>query len=460
MTGAGEGTGPLMGRGHRRATDVAAHLCRHAGAGESGLTLIELMVAITIFAIAITGIAAMANSGLNLARNNRNRSIAANLASEQVDAFRAASFEDVVADVGQTTETETVNDVDFEVVRQLSWVDQESESGACDVSITSGLTPRLLRVVIDVKWTAMGGIDPVRSETVLTPPIGQFDPTKGNIAVRIFDREAGPGFGHPVTVTGPDNPPHQVTIDDNGEVGCAFFPALTPGMYTVTLGTAGFVDRQGLAGPQQTIAVSSGTVSSVQFDYDQASSISATLSVPGGGTVPADVPLTIGNNQILPLGTRVVPGSGTVRLLSDLFPFADGYHIWAGSCADADAEGEDLVNGGPYWPGAVRAPSVPADPGVLTNTTVELESLDVTVTRSGVEIPSATVRALHGPDDGCESGETVELGITDSLGAVTGAIPFGTWQLRVDGATPVSTWPTAVVDPTATPGPVVVELAP
>ncbi|MCZ7530912.1 MAG: prepilin-type N-terminal cleavage/methylation domain-containing protein [Acidimicrobiia bacterium] len=394
-----------MGRGHPRATDVAAQRRRRAGrrgtgrrgAGESGLTLIELMVAITVFAIAVTGIAAMANSGLNLARNNRNRSIAANLASEQVDAFRSASFEEVVLDVGQTVEIQTVNEVDFELTRQLSWVDQESESGACDVSITSGLTPRLLRVVVDARWTAMGGIDPVRSETVLTPPIGQFDPTKGNIAVRVFDREAGPGHGHPVTVAGPDNPPQQVTINDNGEVGCAFFPALTPGTYTVTMGTAAFVDRQGVASPQQTIVVSSGTVSSVQFDYDMAAGISATLTAPGGGNIDADVPLTIGNNQILPLGTRVMAGSGTVRPLSDLFPFSDGYELWAGSCADADAEGVDLVNGGPYWPGGVRAVSAATDPGVVTNTTVELESLDVTVTRSGLEVPSATVARCTAP---------------------------------------------------------------
>lgn len=460
-----------MGRARRRAIGVAARINRRftararvaasRGGDEAGLTLIELVVAMAFFAIVITGIAAMTSSGLTLARNNRNRSIAANLASEQVDSFRAAPFDAAVDDLGLTTTTETVNGVDYDVIRELSWVDQESDAGACDVAASGSVSPRLLRVVVSVEWAAMGAVEPVRSETVLAPPIGAFDPTLGNIAVRVFDREAGPGYGHPVTVSGPDNPPQQVTINDNGVVGCAFFAGLTPGSYTVTMGTASFVDRKGVASPSQTITVASGTVSSVQFDYDRAATLSLGIFAPAGGNIPADVPLTIGNNQILPLGTKVVDGSGTNRSLPDLFPFADGYQVWAGACADADPEGIDLVGGAPYWSGAVRPPALATDPGVVTTGTVSMETLQVDVTRSGAPVPSVNVVAVHPADDRCESGETLDLGTTDSSGQVRGALPFGTWEIQVSGETPASAWPTAVNDPTSTPPTdVVVEVAP
>ncbi len=438
-----------MVRASRRAGSAVAR--RRHGAGDRGFTLIEVVVAVALFAILISGIATMVGNGLNLARNNRSRSIGANLASQQIDEFRSQDFDDVVALVGQTTEEMSVDGVPYDVIRDITWVDQQSTQGACDVSATSGLDPRLLRVVVRVEWNAMGSIDPVKAETVLSPPVGSFDPTLGNIAVRVFDRDAGPGYGHPVTVTGPDNPPVQVTINDNDEVGCAFFAGLTPGSYTVSLGTAGFVDRQEEPTPSQIVSVSAGTVSSVQFDYDRAATINVTLVAPEGGALPTDLPLTLGNSGLLPLGTQAVTGTGTSRSLPDLFPFADGYQVWAGACADADAEGEDLALGGPYWPGGQRDPVVPVEPGGTASTTVEVPTVEISVTEGGAPLVGVSVRASHDVDTGCDTGAEYQLGTTDELGTVRAALPHGTWELSVDDGSPVGgTWPTVAVDPTLT----------
>ena len=58
---------------------------------EDGFTMVE-MVAIMIFGVLITGIATMKGTRLNLVRNNRNRSVAANLASEEMDTVRSTNF--------------------------------------------------------------------------------------------------------------------------------------------------------------------------------------------------------------------------------------------------------------------------------------------------------------------------------------------------------------------------------
>lgn len=434
-----------MGRTSHRGAGVVAR--RRRAEDDRGFTLIEVVVAIALFAIFISGIAAMVGNGLDLARNNRNRSIAANLASRQLDEFRSRDFDDVAALVGQTGEQESVEGVVYDVTRDVAWVAQDSEGGACDVGDPGALDPRLLRIVVRVEWAAMGAIDPVQAETVLSPPVGSFDPTLGNIAVRILDRDAGPGYGHPVTVTGPETPPVQYTINDNNEVGCAFFAGLEPGTYTVELGTLDYVDRQAEATPSQVVNVSSGTVSSVQFDYDLSAEIDVTLAAPEGGTIPVDVPLTLGNSSLLPLGSQVVPGTGTNRLLDDLFPFADGYQVWAGACADADPEGEDLGGGGAYWPGGLRDPVIAVDPGDTAVTTVNLPTLQVSVTQGGVPLAGATVRAVHGSDTGCDTGAEFGLGTTDASGVVLGALPYGDYSVEVDGE--AGTWPVAI-DPTLT----------
>ena len=47
---------------------------------EAGFTMVEMVIAIFIFAMVITGVGVGMSSALNLTRQNRNRSIAANLA--------------------------------------------------------------------------------------------------------------------------------------------------------------------------------------------------------------------------------------------------------------------------------------------------------------------------------------------------------------------------------------------
>ena len=58
--------------------------------------MVELVMAIFIFGIVITGIAAGMTSSLNLTRQNRNRSVAANLASQEMDTVRSTPFTSLV----------------------------------------------------------------------------------------------------------------------------------------------------------------------------------------------------------------------------------------------------------------------------------------------------------------------------------------------------------------------------
>ena len=103
------------------------------------MSLLELVVATTVFAVMMLGLAATLATGLNLTRNNRNRSVAANLASQEMDTVRSAVFTTLNA----LTSTQSVGGVSYTVHRELTWVASNATNGPvrrdewCSTSVTS-----------------------------------------------------------------------------------------------------------------------------------------------------------------------------------------------------------------------------------------------------------------------------------------------------------------------------------
>lgn len=406
--------------------------------GEQGLTLLELVVAISVFALISGGIAATIDSGLTLTRNNRQRSVAANLASQEMDTVRSTSFTALVA----RTVTQDVDGTNFTINRSLTWVSRSATNGPCD---GTNQNPELLRVRVMVTWPNMRGVQPTISDTTMAPPVGAYSANSGHIAVKVLDGSAAGEFGTTVQITGPMTQSAPTNSD-----GCAFFAFLTPGTYTVALNTVGYVNRQSLQNPSQTVGVTTGHISSVQFDYDQATTLSLTLTPSAGGTPPNDLAVALGNTQFVPSGVLVYSGTGLSRSIGNLFPAADGYTAWAGSCADADPEGQQAGGAGPYWPDAVRADTLEATAGATTTGTVALESATLTVLGPGaLPVAGATAVATHAADSMCAGGETHTLGTTDATGSLTTALPYGRWTISVTGRSPSGAWPALVLDPRA-----------
>jgi prepilin-type N-terminal cleavage/methylation domain-containing protein len=104
---------------------------------EHGFTIVELMAAISIFALVVTGITALMGTSLNLTRNNRNRAVGANLASQEMDVVRSTTFTDLP--LGQVTTTQTVDGVPYSVIRETEWVTQNATTGPCQAP--SGTSP-------------------------------------------------------------------------------------------------------------------------------------------------------------------------------------------------------------------------------------------------------------------------------------------------------------------------------
>src|SRR4249920_4160789 len=130
---------------------------------EAGFTMVEMMMAIFIFAIVVTGLAVGMASSLNLTRENRNRSIAANLGSQQMDTIRSMDFADldnVTQQTQPTTSTSSVDGVPYTMSQYTRWV-YKSETGAtagpCQAPPSTANPLAYISVVSSVSWNDMRG---------------------------------------------------------------------------------------------------------------------------------------------------------------------------------------------------------------------------------------------------------------------------------------------------------------
>ena len=395
-------------------------------ARQDGYSVVELMVAVTIFALVFAAVSLGMGRALELNRGNRNRSAGAYLAARQLEEVRAVAtgdFEDVL--LGRTVTTSGV----YTITQDVTWTSPGSTSTSCNVPTGSGAALAYKRITVTVTWPDMGGVAPVVSQTLLTPPGGIYDPNDGHVLVQVFDRNAVPLAGHTVALSGPESASQPTTAE-----GCVFFAYLDPGSYTVTLNSTGYVGRQGDQPATQNVAVAATQISTLQFDYDRAATLGVTLSTPSGpptAAIPSGIALTVANSN-LTVGTKsfseASTGSGTPRTVRPLFPYSSGYQVWAGDCADADPDGTPDL-----YPGTTRGPVLASNPAVTTSGTATLGAVDVTVrqtTATGTLMSGATVSGIHAAGTGCTAGETLTSATLTAAGKLRLALPYGTWKIR------------------------------
>lgn len=399
---------------------------RAAESRDAGIGLVEMLVALTVAALMLSGVAYGLIRAMWTTRDSNSREVAAQLASEAVDQARNTTD---VPNLAGTTYTKTVDGTTYTVVRTISTYLSNGASSPCDGSGNASV--KYKKIAIRVTWPKMApGTKSVRADTLVTPSASVYDPTKGNVAVKVLDANARPVEGVMVRAQGSVDNDVQYTDDS----GCAFFDGVTPGAYTVTAGLTGYVSRAGLATPTASTSVTSGNTSSVAFDYDLAGSLGVVLG-DSSYPVPGNVPVTLYNTALLPDGTTAYAGTGDTRMLTTLFPFASGYSVWAGSCQDADPAG---MQGGttPYHPGGVRPVAVRTSSTGSPGAAVEMAKVRVAVlTDLGVAIPGAQVQASHAGSATCDATESYGLGSTDGGGQLRASLPWGTWDFTVLGRT-------------------------
>jgi type II secretory pathway pseudopilin PulG len=374
---------------------------------DEGLTLVETVVALTVFAIVSAALSAVILNTTALSRNNRSRVVAASLATGELETAReeAGRRSVVTLEQGSTSSTRTVGETTYAIRRTATWTKTTATADSCTTA--AGTTDNAyLRVSVDVTWPRMNGAAPVHADTLLTPALGTYSYATGNIAVRVTDRDDRGGADHLVTVEKDGITLTQRTTAE----GCAFFAFVDPGTYTVRLGTPGYVDTLGNSTPSKTTTVTAAapTASAVSFQYDRAASV--LLADDRAFPLKTDT-ITLANDHYPTRQLSIALSSFPAKV----FPWRDGVGLWAGSCRDAQ-------------PATPPHPSL--TPGASVTTVVSGAPVDVTVTRNGVGAVEVPVTATHGPDPAtCPTGATLPLGTTATDGTLHVSLPYGTWQL-------------------------------
>ncbi len=434
---------------------------RERPTGDAGLGLVEVMIAMSLLTILLTSVAFTLTKQMSMQRDSKAREGALDVAAQAIDIARATS--DFSTLTGKAW-TDSINGESYSVTQSVTTYLQNSSGSPCDGSGSSSVAYK--QVSVAVSWSGMANpTTPVRSQTLLSPSVTSYDPTLGNLAVKVKDASGVGVEGALVSSTGPSG--SRTAYSDGA--GCAFFEQLKAGAYASTVSRSGYVTPDGLSAPSKSVTVQAAQTVAVAFELD----VTATLTVrlPNGDFHPIlGVPITLGNTSLLPSGKTSVAGTGTPRSITSRYPYQSGYTVWTGTCDDADPEGTiptDLVppatspyldvtsaaNGGRYHPEASRGSVVTALPVPSTNLG-QVDMADITVevrNAANVAVPSAAVTMTHVPWDastgatyfpGCSSGETYALGSTGADGNLKVDTPWGYWDITtsVVGSTPTRVW--------------------
>lgn len=416
---------------------------------DAGLSIVEVVVALLVFAIITTGSIVAIGTVLGMTRDNRSRVVAANLASQAIDKARGA---DDLFKVVDTSTTSVVDGTTYTVTRAVSWITTGGVDSQCATPGPKGNGSLFYkRVNVAVSWPGRRpATDPVRADTIITPASKINDPAAGTILVSVLDQTGAGAPGVVVTVTpakgvgntaaglGPDSAPAPTDSD-----GCAFATRVQPGLYTVTLSRADgkpYLDRDQAAAPAKTVSVAAGDTASAEFTYAQ-----------GDDYKPRWASNYTGPQPLLPtnLTTTWLAGDGRRFVASGqpsdqyLFPSATGYQVLAGSYAPVGADGGACLSPDPEsWPatpdGKVGHRPVVAVPDPLASktavapvpmgvVTINVKALD--------KVIQATTTAPAGGDPGCAATQSFDFTRTTTGTTATIALPYGTWFIKSGAST-------------------------
>ncbi|HEY4267023.1 MAG TPA: prepilin-type N-terminal cleavage/methylation domain-containing protein [Galbitalea sp.] len=420
---------------------IACQFRRLRDEPDSGLSLIEVVIAMMVFAIIATGVAYSLVATLHTAKDGKGREVALNLAAQQIDADRAVS--DIFSsDLNSGSRTVRVpgDSTVYTVKSSISWVTSNGTAANCGAG--SG-TLQFKQVNVTVTWPGMIASNPVRADTIIAPQTTINDPTLGTILVSVKDKD---GIGVPgVAIT--TTPSTGTTVPVTDADGCSYILKVPPGTYSVNASLSGYIDGSQSTNPSSgPKVVTAGSVTPAGFSMDQSGSLVVNYASNYSGTVNLPTNLltsfssTIGgvDQLALPAGG---PTSGNAYTYP-LYPYSS-YTVNAGGFLPATQASAGCLDVDPtLWPdGTVAGKNVTA-PAAPTSTVTAGQSLPLNVPMGVVTLTVSTSSRYYSAttvtpasstgDPGCAPSVTYNFGSIKppSSGKIVVALPYGTYSFK------------------------------
>ncbi len=374
--------------------------------GEAGFTLVEVVVSMSLFAVAASVTLGLLLRTTAVAGDNIKRTAAANLAMKQIENVRSTKATSIPD--GQTTTTTVVGNTTYTIKQLANYVSTDSSTSVCT---GSGNTLAYKLVTVTVTWPNMGTIKPIRSDTLKAVGLGAdgLDSTLGTLAILVAGTSGAAQSGVTVTLS-------SGATKTTGDDGCAVFTGVSPATYSVSASMTGYT---GVANTQTatlgSLGVSAGGVTRGTLTYDTTRMVSVALDSPTGAVIPSTMPLRVGDSYLSEYTLSTCPGTvtsscttglpGTVKAL-----FPEVYTVKVGACTETSPSSVsvDLRTAGTSTPSVtvpVAAPTIKVQTG------------------SGTYIVGRTVTIAH--TTGCT--ETYTTPSVSGGGQI--ALPYGSWTL-------------------------------
>ncbi len=248
-------------------------------APDSGFSLIEAVVALSILALVSSSFTYGMNLALRVTRDDRLRQQATHLAERELEIVRNTfQHSDESGQLGVLQAGRVTNDAplpggtqgepleidgrEFTVERTNSIQLKGNGESPCDGG--GSVDYLTIAVNVSVSWSDTGKTHAVESNTLLTPVKG-VEGDVGYIAAKLTDSQGGGTGNVPVVATGPSGSSTQYTAAD----GCAVFMLSTAGDYTLELDSAGYVNQEGFQNAEKTATLEKGKLKVIPFSYER-----------------------------------------------------------------------------------------------------------------------------------------------------------------------------------------------
>ncbi len=408
---------------------------------ESGLSIISVIVAFAFLAAVIVPATKLMIGLTSASGNVRDRIVASNLANQEVELLTAdaqTEFNSLVSSsLGTKHSTATVGGLNYSINTTLAWGPGTS-GGSCGSSSSgsSQLEP-LLQASVVVSWNSMTSVNPVRETTTLVPPTASYSNLTGNLSVQVLNSTGAGAPNVPVTVVGPAGGAVATTTEFSSLSGCAFFPFLSAGNYSVSLRTPDgttWVDQSGNTTPTQSAGITVGSTTMATFIYDRAATISV-IPPPAAFPILPGAELSIYNSSLG--GDEVLNKPVGSAAIGDLFPFGNGYQFFLGDCYNV------------LTPPPAAIPEVSTSPGSTTSASATATQLTLLINHKGSPLVGADISLTEtdskgNPMSSCTTLSYPDAATTNESGSAPLTVPIGYFSISISSSALSSTY----TDPT------------
>ena len=229
---------------------------------ESGMGIVEILVALMIFAIVAIGMSYSMISMTRITADASARETATNLAAAEIDRLAAITDAFTIKEDATTPKQVVVDGITFNVATNTSWVGANGSTGKCGIG---GGQLQYKRIRVTVTWDNMYLQNPVRADSALAPSTRINDPTAGTILVSAIDEggigQAGIAVSATKTSGGAGISGGIAATDADG---CTYVLKAPPGNYDLTFTKSGYINTNQVLLPfTQSVVVTAGAATPV-----------------------------------------------------------------------------------------------------------------------------------------------------------------------------------------------------